>query len=104
MTVAAVMFAHTGETCADRGCGDGFGYQDTDSVEERRRGCRHIADVLVSMIAEREAEHAAMVGRVGALADEWEDPEFIDADMTLGYAADRLRSALGTAEVGRPCL
>ncbi len=41
--LAGVVWAHTGETCHDLNCGEGFGYHDVETTAERRRGCDHLA-------------------------------------------------------------
>lgn len=47
--IAALLFEH-----ADSYCAEGFGYSDTDTRQERMRGCLHLADALADLLAARD--------------------------------------------------
>lgn len=58
--IADTIYAHTDQTCLDPTCGDGFGYHDLDSREERRRGCEHVAEQIADLL-DPVIEHAVEV-------------------------------------------
>lgn len=58
------------------------------------------ADAIRALLDALEAAERK-IAAVEALADEWEDVEIVDADVTYGSAAEQIRAALATAESGR---